>query len=165
MTMPRDPAVAETARRGGALDGAALSGLLLLLLAGLAIQTHQAAAAEAVQTFGPGEANCQALFGTQVDCLLAANRVTQDNRNVATFSVTALPLGEQASFRKWCVAVANECTVTVTGRRASPQATRLATVTSVHWTRLSPPVDDVAARVAATTSSTDTTGPAIRAAR
>ena len=67
--------------------GAALS--VLLLLAGLAVQARQAVAAQSVQTFGPGQVNCQALTGTRVDCLLGANRLTRDNRSVATFSVTA----------------------------------------------------------------------------
>ena len=146
---------------GVALDGVAR--IVLLLLAGLAVQTRHDAAAEAVQTFGPGQVNCQALSGTRVDCLLSANRMTRDNRNVATFSVMALPRGEQALFRKWCLTTADECTVTVTGRRASPQSTRLSTVTSVRWTRLSAPVNQAAAR-AAGKASTDTTGAATRPA-
>jgi hypothetical protein len=160
VTMLRDPEVTLPTRGGVALDGAALS--VLLLLACMAVQTRHAVAAQVVQTFGPGEVSCQALTGTQVDCLLAANRMTPDNRNVATFSVTALPRDEQALFRKWCVATANECTVTVTGQRASPQSSRLSTVTSVHWTRLSAPMNESAARAAATLSTTDTTGSAIR---
>jgi hypothetical protein len=140
---------------------AALS--VLLLLAGLAVQTRQAVAAQAVQTFGPGQVNCQALTGTRVDCLLGANRLTRDNRNVATFSVTALPRGEQGLFRQWCLAAADECTVTVTGRRASPASTRLSSVTTVHWTRLSAPLNQAAAR-AAGKASTDTVGAATRPA-
>jgi hypothetical protein len=141
---------------GVSLHGAALS--VLLVLASLAVQTRQTVAAQAVQTFGPGQVNCQAMTGTRVDCLLAATRVTAGNRNVATFGVTALPRGQQALFRKWCLSVANECTVTVTGRRASPQSSRLSTVTAVHWTRLSPPVNESAARVAAKASATEPTG-------
>jgi hypothetical protein len=149
VTMPRGPAVALA---------------VLLVVAGLAARTLQAVAAEAVQTFGPGKVNCQALAGTQVDCLLAANRVTQDNRNVASFSVTDLPHSAQALFRKWCLASANECEVTVTGQLASPQSSRLSTITSVHWTRLSAPVNDLAARVTGQKSTTDVTGPAIKSA-
>jgi hypothetical protein len=147
VAMPRGPAVALA---------------VVLLLAGLALQTGQAGAAEAVQTFGPGKVNCQALAGTQVDCLLAADRVTQGNRNVATFGVTALPRRDQALFRKWCLAAANECTVTVTGLRDSPDSSRLSTVTSVHWTRLSAPMNEAAARAAQKALATDATGPAAR---
>jgi hypothetical protein len=136
--------MATSTRGRVALPGAALA--IVLLLAGLA--TRQAIAAQAIQNFGPGPVNCQALTGTQVDCLLATSRVTQDNRNVATFSVSALPPGGQALFRKWCLAVANECTVTIMGRLASPQSTRISVVTSVRWTRLSAPVDQAAARAA-----------------
>jgi hypothetical protein len=143
------------------MHGATLS--VLLLLAGLAVQTRRAVAAQAVQTFGPGQVNCQALTGTRVDCLLGANRLTRDNRNVATFSVTALPRGEQGLFRQWCLAAADECTVTVTGRRASPASTRLSSVTTVHWTRLSAPLNQAAAR-AAGKASTDTVGAATRPA-
>ncbi len=142
---PAQAGCARIARRGVTLDSAAL--FVLLLLAGLAVRTRQSVAAESVQTFGPGKVNCQALTGTRVDCLLAADRVTNDNRNVATFSFAALPRGEQALFRRWCVAAASGCTVTVTGRRASPQSSRLSTVTSVHWTRLTAPVNESAARV------------------
>jgi hypothetical protein len=141
--------------------GAALS--VLLLLAGLAVQTRQAVAAKAVQTFGPGQVNCQALTGTRVVCLLGANRLTRDNRNVATFSVTAPPRGEQALFRQWCLAAADECTVTATGRRASLLSTRLSSVTTVRWTRLSAPLDQAAARAAGKVS-TDTVGAATRPA-
>ena len=151
--MLRDPAVATPVWGGGAVS-------VLLLVAGLAFQSGQAVAAPAVQTFGPGQVNCQALTGTRVDCLLTASRVTRDNRNVATFSVTALPPNEQAPFSKWCLTTADECTVTVTGRRDSPQATRLSTVTSVRWTRLSAPVDQAAAR--AGEAATDTSGGASR---
>lgn len=161
--MLRDPEVTLPTRGGVGLDGAALS--VLLLLACVTVQTRQAVAAQVVQTFGPGEVSCEALKGTQADCLLAANRVTPDNRNVATFSVTALPPDEQALFRKWCVAIANECTVTVTGQRASPLSSRLSSVTSVHWTRLSAPVNESAARAAATLSTTDITKSTIRPAR
>ena len=161
--MPRHPAAAREPEGGGlALDGIAFS--VLLLLGALALQTCSAVAGPALQTFGPGQVNCQALTGTQVDCLLAASRVTQGNRNVATFSVTTLPLGEQALFRKWCVAAANECTVTVTGQRASPQSTRLAAVMKVHWTRLTAPMDQAAAR-AAGKASTNAIGAATRPAR
>ncbi len=158
--MQRDPVFPRRPARGGvALDGAVLS--VLVLLAGLAVQPRQAAAAQAVQTFGPGQVNCQALTGTRVDCLLGANRVTRDNRNVATFSVSALPRRDQALFRKWCLTTADECTVTVTGRRTSPQSTRLSTVTKVRWTRYSAPVDQAAAR-AAGKASTDTIAAATR---
>jgi hypothetical protein len=152
--MLRDPAAATPG-----WDGAALA--IMLLLAGLAFQSRHAAAAQAVQTFGPGQVNCQALTGTRVDCLLAASRVKRDNRNAATFSLTALPRGEQATFRKWCLTAADECTVTVTGRRASPQSTRLSTVTRVRWTRLNAPMDQAAAR-AAGKAETDTIGAATR---
>jgi hypothetical protein len=147
-------------QRDPALHRAALC--VLLLLAGLVVQSPRVAAAEAVQTFGPGQVNCQALTGTRVDCLLAANRVKRDNRNVATFSVTALPRHEEALFRRWCLAVADDCTVTLRGRRVSPQSTRLSSVASVHWTRLSAPMNDVAAVAAAKPS---TTVPAIRRAQ
>ncbi len=160
--MLRDPTAARELERGGrAMDGAALS--VLLVLCGLAVQTCSAVAAPALQTFGPGQVNCQALTGTQIDCLLAASRVTTGNRNVATFSVTALPPSEQALFRRWCLAAANECTVTVTGRRASPQSTRLAAVTRIRWTRLNAPMDQAAAR-AAGKASTNVTGAATRLA-
>jgi hypothetical protein len=158
--MMRD--LATSTRGRVALPGAALA--IVLLLAGLVVQTHQAVAAKDIQTFGPGQVDCQALSGTQVDCLLAASLVIQDNRNVATFSVSALPRGEQGLFRQWCVAVANECTVTVMGRLASPQSTRISVVTSVRWTRLSAPVDQAAAR-AAGAAPPDTNGTATRAAQ
>ncbi len=89
----------------------------MAVLAGLLLPVVRsgAAAAQAMQTFGPGQVNCEALGGTQVDCLLAAGLVTPDNSNVATFSVGVLPQDEQALFRRWCVDTANECTVTVTG--------------------------------------------------
>ncbi len=167
MTGRCDPAVARAAHGGVGWHAAALC--VVLVLAGLAVPLRQARAAQALQTFGPGRVNCQALTGTHVDCLLATNQVTSDNSNVATFSVTALPPGEQASFRKWCLAVADECAVTVTGRRASPQGSRLSRVTSVHWTRPSSPVSDAVARVAAQaaakTSASATAGPAIRPAQ
>ena len=133
-------------RSGVSLGRALLS--VPLLLAGLAIQARPSGAASAFQTFGPGQVNCQALTGTHVDCLLAASRVTQDNSNVATFSVASLPHGEQALFLKWCVPTANACIVTVKGRRATAQSTRLMTVTAVRWTRLSPPENQAAARAA-----------------
>ncbi len=124
--------------------------------------TYPAIASPAVQTFGPGKVDCQPLVGTQMDCLLATNMITQDNRNVATFSVDLLPPGEPALFRKWCLAAMDDCTVTLTGRRASPQSTRLSTVISVHWTRLSAPLNEATARAVEKASSTNITGPGIR---
>ena len=88
---------------------ALLSGLLL------SVVHAGAAAAQAVQTLGPGQVNCEALGDTQVDRLLAAGLVTPDNSNVATFSVGVLPQDEQALLPRWCVDTANECTVTLTG--------------------------------------------------
>ena len=151
--------------RVGATGSRGLSVLGAALCAQLLGSPHAAAAAGGIQTFGPGTVNCQALTGTHVDCLLADSRVTQDNSNVATFSIADLPRDQQALFRKWCLSAADECTVTVTGRLASPQTSRLETVTSVHWTRPSAPVSDVAAGAAAKTSPTDQTGPANRPAQ
>ncbi len=159
--MPRDPAIAPSSGTGG-FEPAAAAIPVAILLAGLAVLTCPAIASPAVQTFGPGKVNCQPLVGTQMDCLLATNMIAQDNRNVATFSVDVLPPGEPALFRKWCLAAGDDCSVTVTGRRASPQSTRLSTVTSVHWTRPSAPMDEATARAVERASSTDTAGPAIR---
>jgi len=104
-----------------------------------------AAAAPAVETFGPGKVSCQVLAGEQVDCLLSASRITAGSRNEASFSLTALPPGERALFRKWCLHPADECTVTIQGQREAPQATRLATVTSLRWMRPRAPRDQAAA--------------------
>jgi len=104
-----------------------------------------ATAAPPAETFGPGKVSCQILVGEQVDCLLSASRITRDNRNEASFSLTALPPGERALFRKWCLKPADECTVTIQGRREAPQSTRLATVTSLQWRRPRPPRDQAAA--------------------
>ena len=160
VTVPRDPAMRSYGVGGFALAGAAIS--VVALLAGLAIPTCPAIASPTVQTFGPGKVNCQPLIGTQMDCLLAAGRIAPDNRNVAAFGLDLLPPGDQALFRKWCLAAGDDCSVTVTGRRASPQSTRLSTVTSMHWTRPSAPLDEAAARAVEKTSSTDTAGPANR---
>ena len=155
----REPAAAHG---GVALGGAAIP--IMVVLGGLAILPCPALASPSVQTFGPGKVSCQPLAGTQVDCLLAASRIT-DDRNVTTFDVSLLPRRDQALFRKWCLAGTDSCIVTVTGRRMSPQSTRLSAVTSVHWTRLSEPENDAAARGADKASSTDTTGAAIRPAQ
>jgi hypothetical protein len=116
-----------------------LSLVLCLLGAGPAMATA------AVETFGPGMVSCQILDGDQADCLLSASRITGGNGDEASFSLTALPPGEQASFRKWCLHPADECTVTIQGQRESPQATRLATVTSLQWRRPRAPRDQAAA--------------------
>ena len=124
-----------------------------------------AIAAPTVETFGPGTVNCESLGGTQFDCLLAASTITQGNGNVATFSVDLLPPGEQALFRHWCLSDSDDCTVTVMGSRDSPESSRLSAVTSVHWTRLSMPLNDAAAAAMAPSPSTDTSGPTIPSAR
>ena len=101
--------------------------------------------AAAAETFGPGKVSCQILVGEQADCLLSASRITRDNKNEASFSLTALPPDERALFRKWCLHPADECIVTIQGQRASPQATRLATVTSLRWRRPRAPKNQAAA--------------------
>jgi hypothetical protein len=107
--------------------------------------TAAAMAAPAVETFGPGKVSCQVLFGDQVDCLLSASRITGNNRNEASFSLTTLPLAERVLFRKWCLHSSDECIVTIQGQRESPQATRLATMTSLQWTRPRAPRNQAAA--------------------
>lgn len=104
-----------------------------------------ATAAPVTETFGPGEVNCQVLSGDQADCLLSASRVTGNDRNEASFSLTAVPPDQQALFRKWCLHPADECVVTIEGQRESPKATRLATVTSLQWRRPRAPRDQAAA--------------------
>ncbi len=104
-----------------------------------------ATAAPAAETFGPGKVSCQILVGEQADCLLSASRVTGSNRNEASFSLNTLPPGERVLFRKWCLHPADECIVTIKGQRESPQATRLATVTSLQWRRPRAPRDQAAA--------------------
>lgn len=110
---------------------------------GAARRRHRTA--PAAETFGPGRVSCQILVGEQVDCLLSASRITGGNRNEASFSLTALPPGERALFRKWCLNPADECIVTIQGRREAPQAIRLATVTSLRWRRPLAPMDQAAA--------------------
>jgi len=134
----------------------------LTLIAVLALLTRAAIASPAAETFGPGTVNCQHLMGIQVDCLLAASRITQGNRNVAAFTVETLPRGERALFRKWCLTTADDCDVTLTGRRTSPQSTRLSTVMSVRWTRPGSPVNQAAARALEQASSTNTAGSVLR---
>jgi len=80
-----------------------------------------------------------------VDCLLSVSRITAGNRNEASFSLTVLPPGQRALFRKWCLHPADECTVTIQGQREAPQATRLATVTSLQWRRPRAPRNQAAA--------------------
>jgi hypothetical protein len=133
----------------------------ILLFAALAILPSAVIASSTVETFGPGTVNCQRLLGAQVDCLLAASRIAQGNRNVAAFTVETLPHSEQALFRKWCLTQADDCHVTVTGRRTWPQSTRLSTVVSVRWNRLSAPVNQAAARALEPASPTNTAGPVI----
>lgn len=101
--------------------------------------------AAAAETFGPGKVSCQILDGKQADCLLSASRITGGNGNEASFSLTALPPGERAPFRKWCLHPADECIVTIQGQRESPRATRLATVTSLQWRRPRAPRNQAAA--------------------
>ena len=113
-------------------------GLCLLCIA-------PAMAAPAVETFGPGSVDCQVVAGGQADCLLSASRVTGGNDNEASFSLTLLPASEREPFRRWCLHQDDECTVTIQGQRASPQATRLDTVTSLQWTRPQVPRDQAAA--------------------
>ena len=160
-TMPRDPAKVASSGTGNP-EPVASAIPAAILLAGLAILTWPAIASPAVQTFGPGKVSCQRLAGTQMDCLLAADRVTQSSGNVATFSLDLLPPGQRTLLRKWCLAASDECKVTLTGRRASLQATRLSAVTSVHWTRPSAPMDEAAAQALAKAPSTDMTGPGVR---
>ncbi len=117
----------------------------VLCLVACLICTAPAAAAPATETFGPGEVSCQIVVQEQVDCLLSASRITHDNRNEASFSLTALPPGERASFRKWCLHPTDECIVTIQGQREAPQATRLATVTSLQWSRPRAPRNQAAA--------------------
>jgi hypothetical protein len=118
---------------------------LVLLLGCCLMFTTAATVAPVAETFGPGKVNCQILVGDQVDCLLSASRIMGNNRNEALFSLTTLPLGERALFRKWCLHRADECTVTIQGARESPLSTRLATVTSLQWTRPQPPRNPAAA--------------------
>ena len=140
MTRPRSSKAAPNRTRQFKLAAAAF------LFVGLAAPAWPVIASPEIETFGPGTVDCQTLAATQTDCLLAASRITQGNRNVATFSLESLPRGEQTLFIKWCLATTDGCVVTVTGRREAPESTRLSTVTSVHWTRLSAPVNDAAAR-------------------
>ena len=110
----------------------------LPLVAGL---LYAAPAMAAAETFGPGLVSCQTLVGERTDCLLSASRITEDNRNEASFSLTDLESGPRELFSKWCLHPADECTVTVVGERGSPQATRLSTVTSLKWQRPRAPRD------------------------
>lgn len=134
--------------------GVAWHGALAAVLGALALLPRQAVASPALRTFGPGKVSCQPLAGTHMDCLLSATLI-RHGTNVVSFDVSVLPRRDQALFRKWCLAGTDACTVTLTGRSFSPQATRLATVTSVHWTRLSEPASDAVARAGATASSAD----------
>ena len=155
--MARDPALVPSSETGG-LEPAAAAVLAVILLAGLALLSWPAIASPALQTFGPGKVNCQRLAGTHMDCLLAASRITQSSGNVATFSLDLLSPGQQTLFRKWCLAASDYCTVTLKGRRATLQSTRLSAVISVHWTRPSAPVNEEAARVLEKAPSTDMAG-------
>ena len=116
--------------------------LALPLVAGLLCSAPAMAAAE---TFGPGLVSCQIVVGDRTDCLLSASRITADNRNEASFSLTDLAPGPRELFSKWCLHPGDECTVTVAGERESPQATRLSTVTSLKWQRPQAPLDQDAA--------------------
>ncbi len=118
--------------------------VLLALLACL-IWAAPAVAAPAAETFGPGKVSCLALGGGQADCLLSASRIKRGNRNEASFSLTALPPGERAQFRQWCLHPADGCIVTLQGRRVAPQANRLATVTSLQWRRPRVPKNEASA--------------------
>lgn len=140
----RDPAAGR--------PGVAWLGPVAVMLGTLALLPRPAHATPAVQTFGPGKVSCQPLYGTHMDCLLSASRVT-DGHDVTTFDVTLLPTRQQALFRRWCVAGTDACTVTVAGRREAPQSTRLSSVTSVRWTRRSAPGNEAAARAAAAAPS------------
>ncbi len=128
-------------RRGEAMP--VLLGLLALM-AGL-VCAAPAMAAPRVETFGPGKVNCEALGGDHPDCLLSASRIERGNRNEVTFPLTALPLSERARFRKSCLHATEECTATIQGRRISPQANRLATVSALRWHRPSARRDKAAA--------------------
>ena len=114
----------------------------LPLIAGLFCAAPAMAAAE---TFGPGKVSCQILVNEQSDCLLSASRITADNRNEASFSLTDLAPGPRTLFSKWCLHPVDECTVTIVGERESPQATRLSTITSLKWQRPRAPLDQDAA--------------------
>lgn len=114
------------------IHGPAIS--TMLLLGGLAMLPRPALASPTIQTFGPGTVSCQALAGTQMDCLLSADRITNDI-SVVSFDLGLLPHRDQALFRKLCLAATDVCTVTLSGRRVSAESTRLSVVTSVHWIR------------------------------
>ena len=117
--------------------------VLLALL--LCLMCAPATAAPTAETFGPGKVSCQALAGGRADCLLSASRITRGNRNEASFSLTALPPGQREQFRKWCLHPADGCIVTLQGRRVSPQANRLSTVTSLQWRRPRAPKNEAGA--------------------
>lgn len=103
------------------------------------------AVAQPSQTFGPGKVSCQLLGKDDTDCLLSSSRITSGPGNEASFSLETLPPGARALFRKWCLQLADECTVTIQGQRESRQATRLATVTSLRWQRPLAPKNETAA--------------------
>ena len=116
------------------------------LLAGVVALAGQAAEARSMQTFGPGAVSCQPLGAKQFDCLLSSSRISGDNKNEATFSITSLPPGEQAMFGKWCGQPSDHCKVTITGIRQAAEASRLSMVTAVRWTRPNNPMNQAAAR-------------------
>lgn len=115
-----------------AVRGAAIS--TMLLLGGLVMQPRPTLASPTIQTFGPGTVSCQALAGTQMDCLLSVDRITSDI-SVVSFDLGLLPHRDQALFRKSCLAATDVCTVSLTGQRVSAESTRLSAVTSVQWIR------------------------------
>ena len=120
--------------------------VLLALFSAMAPTIDDAWGAGRIETFGPGSVDCQRLDESHVNCLLSALRITQDNKNVVAFDIAALPRKEQAIFRKWCSADGDSCIVTIKGTRAAPDATNLSTISSIHWTRLSAPRNQAAAR-------------------
>jgi hypothetical protein len=79
------------------------------------------------------------------DCLLSASRIPSGNRNETSFSLAPLPSDQRAQFRKWCLHPADECIVSIQGRREFPQASRLATVTALQWHRPQAPRNEAAA--------------------
>lgn len=101
------------------------------------------------ETFGPGKVSCQSLDAGQFDCLLTSLRISANGNNVATFGLAALPARDRASFQKWCSTAADDCTVKIKGVRQSAGSSRFSTLTSVDWTRLRPPRNQVAAQTTA----------------
>jgi len=119
---------------------------VIALFVTLALRPDPVFAEAGPELFGPGKVSCQRLTPSRINCLLTSLRISRNSNNVATFSLSALPVTERALFYKWCSTRLDDCTVQLQGTRLTPSGSRLSVVTSVVWTRRRPPMNQTAAR-------------------